>query len=235
MTAIDAWQYNEMRQIGTDYGSEAEVQAYDERMSRLRDIRSETVRIIEALELKKQHTVLEVGTGTGECATELSMHCKRVIAVDVSKKMLAYARKKAERRNASNITFQHGGFLTYVHRDEPVDAVISQLALHHLPDFWKGIALVNIHQLLREGGRLYLHDVVFSFPLVKYQEAIESFIMQTEETAGKEIADEIKNHVREEYSTFTWIMEELLLRSGFRIDRAEYRNEFFATYFCTRE
>ena len=235
MTGIDAWQYHEMRQIGTDYGSEAEVQAYDERMSRLRDIRSETVRIIEALDLKKQHTVLEIGTGTCECAIELSKHCKRVIAVDVSKKMLSYARKKAERRNASNITFQHGGFLTYVHTDEPVDAVVSQLALHHLPDFWKGIALVNIHQLLSEGGRLYLHDVVFSFPPAKYREAIESFITQTEETAGKEIADDIKNHVRDEYSTFSWIMEELIRRSAFRIVRAAYRNEFFATYLCTKE
>ena len=42
-----------------------------------------------------------------------------------------------------------------------MDAVITQLALHHLPDFWKLVALKRISQMLKDGGKLYLRDVVF--------------------------------------------------------------------------
>jgi hypothetical protein len=41
-----------------------------------------------------------------------------------------------------------------------VDAVVTTLALHHLPDFWKGMALKRVHGMLKRGGRLYIHDVI---------------------------------------------------------------------------
>ncbi len=36
-------------------------------------------------------------------------------------------------RRVDNIEFHNIGFLTYMHKGEPLDAVVSQLALHHLP------------------------------------------------------------------------------------------------------
>jgi putative AdoMet-dependent methyltransferase len=52
----------------------------------------------------------------------------------------------------ANIEFVHAGFLTYAHRDEAADAVVSRMALHHLPDFWKVVALDRVRALLKKGG-----------------------------------------------------------------------------------
>lgn len=40
--------------------------------------------------------------------------------------------------------------------------------------------------------------------------------------------------IREEYSTFDWIMEELLKRAGFSIDEVDYSDGFMAVYVCTK-
>jgi putative AdoMet-dependent methyltransferase len=41
-------------------------------------------------------------------------------------------------------------------------------------------------------------------------------------------------HVRDELSTYDWIMEGLVRRSGFQIDGIEYGKGFQTTYVCTK-
>ncbi len=41
--------------------------------------------------------------------------------------------------------------------------MFTRNALHHLPDFWKAIALDRIATFLRPGGVLRLHDLIFDF------------------------------------------------------------------------
>ena len=41
-------------------------------------------------------------------------------------------------------------------------------------------------------------------------------------------------HVRQEYSTYAWILESLIERAGFRIDRREADRIVYARYLCTR-
>jgi len=159
------WQYDEMQQVGTDYTDEAQVEAYDRQMQRLRDVKEEAEAIIKSINLKRNKTILEIGTGTGSFAIEAARHCEKVIAIDVSPKMLEFAQRKSRMMGITNVEFNHAGFLTYGHTGEPFDVVVSQLALHHLPDFWKMIALKRIYQLLKNGGTFYLGDVVFSFPI----------------------------------------------------------------------
>lgn len=50
-----------------------------------------------------------------------------------------------------NIEFIQSGFLTYEHQSEPVDLIFTKAALHHLPDFWKQIALLRLNQMLKMG------------------------------------------------------------------------------------
>jgi seryl-tRNA synthetase len=52
--------------------------------------------------------------------------------------------------------------------------------------------------------------------------------------AGEETALEIETAVREEYSTPGWIIEGLLERAGFHIDKKEYSEGFMAVYECTK-
>jgi hypothetical protein len=44
---------------------------------------------------------------------------------------------------------------------------------------------------------------------------------------------EAEAHIRDEYSTYDWVMEGLLNRAGFCIDKAEYADGYGATYVYT--
>ncbi len=234
MTSIQPWQYDEMRHVGTDYNSEAEVEDYDRRMSTIRDIPSEIGEIISSLDLPADGSLLEFGSGTGEFISTVSGQCRLVYAVDISPVMLAYAEKKARSRGRTNISFVNAGFLNYRHDGGPLDAVVTQLALHHLPDFWKQVALVKMNSLLKPGGRLYLRDVVFSLKLEKYEATVTHVIDNFRKASSDNMADKFSNHVRNEYSTFDWIMEEMLYRAGFDIERADYGDNFMAVYVCRK-
>ena len=62
---------------------------------------------------------------------------------------------------------------------------------------------------------------------------IEDLIKGYEVMAGGRMAEEAVIHIRDEFSTYDWIMEGIIKRSGFRIDEAEYRDDFQATNICT--
>lgn len=228
------WHYDEMKQVGTDYADVREVEAYDERMQKLRDIGEEIEKILTALNIEQDQTLLEIGCGTGEFSIAVSGRCRKVIAADVSIPMLEFARRKATGQDVKNIEFYNAGFLTYEHSGEPVDAVLSQLALHHLPDFWKMIALRRVYSLLKDGGRFYLRDTVYSFEVDSYKDYFDEWVEGIRNAAGDETAFDVETAVREEYTTLGWIMEGLLERAGFHIDKKEYSEGFMAAYVCTK-
>lgn len=233
MATHPIWQYDEFIQIGTDYESAEEVAQYDARMSTLRNIGEECASILESISLTPQSRVLEIGVGTGEFAIAAAKRCAQVCAVDVSQIMLDYAQGKASDRGISNIQFTHAGFLTDDHEGEQFDAVVSQLALHHLPDFWKAVALRRIWHLLKDGGRFFLRDVVYSFSVDEAAPALNRWIDGAAKLGGAELGKDIESHIRQEYSTFGWIMEGLLRTSGFSIESAAYQSGgTFAEYVC---
>jgi putative AdoMet-dependent methyltransferase len=229
---VPSWQYDETIPVGRDFTSQEVVEAYDAQHRRFRDVDKENAAIIAGLDLQRDQVLADFGCGTGAFALQAARCCSRVHAIDVSAAMLDYTRRKARSQGLSNIVCHQEGFLTYVHTEDPVDAVTSSLALHHLPDFWKQKALARLNAMLREGGRLFLADVVFSGD--NCEAAIAAWIDKMEATAGPQVAESIRGHVRKEYSTWAWIMEGLLQRAGFQIDRAEYTDGVLARYYATK-
>ena len=223
-----------MKQVGTDYADAKEVEAYDARMQNLRNIGEEIEKILTAINIEQEQILLEIGCGTGEFAIAAAGRCRKVIAADVSIPMLEFARRKAEKRNVKNIEFHNAGFLTFEHSGEPVNAVVSQLTLHHLPDFWKMIALRRVYSLLKDGGRLYIRDTVYSFEVDGYKDFFGNFVEGIRNAVGDEMAYDAETAVREEYSTLGWIMEGMLERAGFHVDKIEYSEGFMAVYVCTK-
>lgn len=148
--------------------------------------------------------------------------------------MIEFARRKAQKENVSNIEFHQSGFLSYHHQGLPIDAVVSQIALHHLPDFWKLVALRRINHMLKDGGRLYLRDIVFSFNIDGYQDFFNQWVNNLRQAAGEEVALDTEISIRDEYYTLDWIMEGLLTRAGFTIKKAEYTDGFMAVYVCEK-
>jgi SAM-dependent methyltransferase len=88
--------------------------------------------------------------------------------------MLRLLGGRAKRLGIENVESAWDGFLTYGHRGEPADFVYSKNVLHHLPDFFKALALERISSMLRPGGVLRLHDLVFSFDPREAVHAIEA-------------------------------------------------------------
>lgn len=232
MSAREIWQWDEEAVINYDFGDRAAVAAYDERHGRLRDIAAENEAALAGLGAGPEDVVADFACGTGAFARLAARRCRQVLAIDLSAAMLDFMRWKAEEEGVTNLTCHRGGFLTYRHEGVPVDALHTSLALHHLPDFWKAKALANLAAMIRPGGRLHLMDVVFA---EKNAEAnIQGWMDRMEEKGGPEAREAIRLHVAREYSTWGWILEGLLARAGFRIDRAEMADGVLADYFCTR-
>jgi putative AdoMet-dependent methyltransferase len=228
------WQYDEMKPCGVNFNRITVARAYDKRHQRLRNYKAESEEIIALLGLEANQTVLDMGCGTGAFTIHAACHCDKVYAVDISKAMLKQARRKARKAKLSNIEFCHGGFLTYQHEADPVDAVVSVSVLHHLPDFWKLIALKRLAQMLKTNGKLYLFDVVFSFDIAGYESCIEGFIQSMTEKMGLEARGVLNTHLRQEYSTCGWIIQGLLERAGFKIEKVDHKDSFLAAYLCTK-
>ncbi|MGF1609520.1 MAG: class I SAM-dependent methyltransferase [Kiloniellales bacterium] len=232
MTLEPGWTYRELQQTGLDFEDQAQVEAYDRNQGA--DPAAERA-LIAALGLGGGDRVIDLGCGTGCFAIEAARACGFVHAVDVSRAMLAQVGRKAEAAGLDNLSLHHGGFLSYRHEAAPADAVVTRFALHHLPDFWKMAALLRLHAMLRPGGLLFLRDVVFSFPPADYAAGVEVWIetMAQAPGAGFTRAD-FETHLREEYSTYAWIIEGMLTRAGFRIEAADYASGAYASYCCRK-
>jgi SAM-dependent methyltransferase len=181
-------------------------------------------------------TVVDLGAGTGTFAISAARVFRRVVAVDVSPAMTAALRRRVADTGLANVECVEAGFLSYEHAGAPADAVFTRNALHHLPDFWKALALRRIADLMRPGGILRLRDLVYSFDPADAEAALERWLATR--APSSEVGwtrEELETHVRDEYSTFAWLLEPMLERADFTIERAEHDElGIYATYTCTK-
>jgi SAM-dependent methyltransferase len=227
-TSRPGWLLDEMGSIGRENLDEVHVSRYDDK----EDAEGAAeVRALLAAGCSPESTVIDLGAGTGQFALPAADAFARVVAVDPSPVMLALLGRKAGRRSSA-LEIVRGGFLTYEHDGPPADIVYSRYALHHLPDFWKAVALGRIRGLLRPGGLLRLWDVVYHFPAAEAEDHIERWCATGSLDAdGEWTRADLEEHVRDENSTFTWLLEPMILQAGFEIGETGYSADgFFAKY-----
>ena len=230
----DSWWLDERAHAGREHFDEEHTRRYDAKMDA--GAGAEIALLQAAGALGPDSSVVELGTGTGQFALAAAEVCARVVAVDVSPLMLAQLTAKLDRSAASNVEVVEAGFLTYDHSGDPPDLVYSRFALHHLPDFWQAIALQRIADMLRPGGVLRLSDVVYGFEPADAARYIEEWIarnMAAYAEAGW-VRAELAEHIRDENSTFTWLLEPMLDRAGLDIVDATYQERMFAQYLCRK-
>lgn len=207
------WWYDDRRQVGLDFEDEVQVQTYDARQggSAERDRA-----LLLRLGVGSDMVVAAIGCGTGLLACEAARLSRAAIAVDVSAAMLRAVERRAAAMGCMNLSLERAGFLTFAPPEGSLDLVISKNALHHLPDFWKAVALARIHAMLRPGGRFYLRDVMFSGPAAELPAMAEAWIAWLAANTGY-AREEGASHVRDEYSTFDWAIDRMLCDSGFQV------------------
>ena len=232
---LDSWWLDEARHAGRENLDELHVQRYDAKMDA--DAAAELRMLEEMGVVGPASTVVDLGAGTGQFALAAAGACQRVVAVDVSPVMLARLAEKAERAAVGNVELAPAGFLSYEHAGAPPDLVYSRFALHHLPDFWKAVALRRVAAMLRPGGVFRLWDVVYGFDPGEAEARIEGWIADvvTSDIERGWTRAELAEHVRDEHSTYTWLLEPMLERAGFDISDAELDDSgMLARYLCRR-
>ncbi len=231
MSAERDWYRDEVRQIGTDYASVDEVASYDARMRKMRDVEAENREILASLKVSPGSSVLEIGTGTGAFARTAARQGIRVTALDISPVMLAYAEQCAKKEGLSDIRFLRAGFLSFEAEKESFDGAVTGLALHHLSDTWKAVALRRLADALKPGARFCLNDVVFRW---KPGGSPEDYFARIVELAPGSRSN-FARHIAEEFSTLEWIMDGLLERAGFIIEQKSCQHDFLFSYCCRKK
>jgi SAM-dependent methyltransferase len=234
VTGREPWVPDELGTAGRENLDPAHVARYD-----AKEDASAAVEVAWLCErgLPAHPTVVDLGAGTGQFTLAIAPRADRVVAVDVSPVMLERLVAKVAAAGASNVECVRAGFLTYEHRGAPADLVYSRYALHHLPDFWKAVALERIAGMLAPGGLLRLWDVVYGFDPADAGARLEGWMTTA---AGGSVDSgwtraELEEHVRDEHSTFTWLLEPMLGRAGFAIEAAELADDLVsARYLCRR-
>lgn len=100
----------------------------------------------EQLQIRKQHRVLEIGTGSGYQAAVLSRLAGQVLTVERYRKLADTARARLEKLNCHNVEVMLGDGLNLPTNIGPFDRIIVTAAVEQLPE--------NLVERLEVGGIL---------------------------------------------------------------------------------
>ncbi|MGJ8644362.1 MAG: ArsR/SmtB family transcription factor [Luteolibacter sp.] len=102
--------------------------------------------------------VADLGAGEGTLSQLLAQRAEKVIAVDLSPKMVDYAQSLATANGLHNLEFRLGDIETPPIEDSSIDLAILSQALHHAENPQR--AIDSAYRILRPGGRLIVLDLL---------------------------------------------------------------------------
>ena len=112
------------------------------------------------LNKKKFESGLDIGTGAGFAAFELSKSCKKVEATDISEGMINEAKKIMKERKINNLNFNICSAEELNYRDKEFDIVTCRTAAHHFLDVEKFCS--EVHRVLKDEGEFIIVDTITS-------------------------------------------------------------------------
>jgi ubiquinone/menaquinone biosynthesis C-methylase UbiE len=101
--------------------------------------------------------VADLGSGEGLLSELLARRCKKVIAVDNSKKIVDFGAAKAKKNGLKNLEFRLGDLQNPPIEPGSVDLVVLSQALHHAED--PEAAIAAAYGLLRSPGQILILDL----------------------------------------------------------------------------
>ncbi|WP_034593125.1 class I SAM-dependent methyltransferase [Hamadaea tsunoensis] len=220
------WMINELAYAGPEHLDPAFVAGYDRKQGHPDP--APDIAEFRDHGLEPGASILDLAAGTGRFAIAAA-ETFAVTAADVSPAMLSYLRAHAP----AGLKVTQGGFLSYT--GGPFDGVHTRNGLHQLPDFFKGIALQRIADLLRPGGILRVRDLIYDFHPAEAPAVFDEwFAGAVTDPAVGYTADDYAEHIRTEYSTYRWLFEPLLEQAGFQIVSVAYERRLYGAYTCVK-
>src|SRR5690606_32329678 len=110
------------------------------------------------LKVTNQGVVADLGAGEGTLAQMLARQADRVIAVDLSPRMVEFGRDLARRHDLKNLEYRLGDIEEPPLDDASVDLAFLSQALHHAGSPEK--ALAEAFRILKPAGRLVVLDLL---------------------------------------------------------------------------
>jgi SAM-dependent methyltransferase len=102
-------------------------------------------RVIKKM-INPQDRVIEIGCGTGSLALSIADQCSRIMGVDISPKMIGYARKSLQRKGNDHIEFR------LIHKNLPLSGIFKN-------EFDGAIAKMVLHETSPEIRSLMIEDI----------------------------------------------------------------------------
>ena len=118
-------------------------------------------KFIRNLNIQNGQTILDVACGTGDIGFEILKHYKiQLTNMDISRKMLDIAEKKAQNKNLENIQFIHEDAEIIPLENDSVDCLTIAYGFRNIAHY--GNALKEFYRVLKPGGTLGILE--FSIP-----------------------------------------------------------------------
>lgn len=114
--------------------------------------------MLQWLQPEANWQVLDIATGGGHVAKQLSAHVKLVVATDLTRPMLAAAASHLHEAQCDNVTFVVADAEQLPFLDQTFDAATCRIAAHHFPN--PHLFLHEVSRILKPGGKLVLIDNV---------------------------------------------------------------------------
>jgi len=102
--------------------------------------------------------VADLGAGEGTLSQLLAQRAEKVIAVDLSPKMVEYAQQLAHKNGLHNLEFRIGDIENPPIDPNSIDLAILSQALHHAENPQR--AIDSAYRILKPGGRLIILDLL---------------------------------------------------------------------------
>lgn len=99
---------------------------------------------------RPEMNIFEFGCGTGSTALAHAPFVKHILATDISARMIAIAREKAETAGIANVEFRQTAIDRFTAPDHSYDGVLAMSILHLVDD--KDAVIERVHQLLKPDG-----------------------------------------------------------------------------------
>lgn len=103
------------------------------------------------------------------------------------------------------------------------------------PRCWKAVALDRIAGILRPGGVLRLHDLIYDFQPAEAETVLERWMdgAATDPSFGY-TRDDFATHIRTEFSTYRWLLEPMLDAAGFEIVQTDFNRSVYGACTCIK-